>query len=153
MLPVRNRHITVLLSSLVAAVITFFITPTTFGMFVIGTVETVHQGIGQRGAIIQELTDRMIPSRYSSVAYDHVWQNGPLPAFTTPNYASLPVRQVLDKGSEIWTINTTLFEAALTCEPAVLDVQMKSPTGPMRIGLILPNEEVLRNREGGLQLD
>lgn len=88
-------------------------------MFDLDRVQRNYPGYGQRATIGTVPKGGVLPSsRFSYVTYNYLWENGPLPAFTTPDYTLLPFGNVtrIGEADEIWVVETTLFEAELTCE-------------------------------------
>lgn len=80
--------------------------------------------------------NQSLTGSFVSTAYDIAWLNGSLPAFTTKEFALLPVRngtEVVTR-NETWTVDTTLFEASMNCTRAEVSynessVQLWSPKG------------------------
>lgn len=89
----------------------------------------------QRTSIIKALNYGYIPlASFSYVAYNYIWVNGPLSAFTTPTYALRPVHDVAAVGEtdETWEIQTRLYEALLNCESADI-VDVSNPVDGFRL--------------------
>lgn len=116
-----NRHYVVLLSSCVLLLISFVVVPLMAGIFNDTTLERRVLGHGYR-ATIPSLGIVNMSTSFTYYAYNHAWHQTPLPAFTNldPPYAVLPVLNTteLNGGDDTWSADTTLFEAALTCETA-----------------------------------
>lgn len=115
----------------------FMITPLISGMFNLGDVERTYPGLGAQGKLIEALPELKIPSSsFSYVAYNYLWENGPLPAFTTPNYTLLPVHPAtpIAELDEAWDIETTLYEAILNCE-SVDAVDRSNPEDGLRFNI------------------
>lgn len=95
------------------------ITPLISGMFDLQRVKRDYPGNAQRATIGKVSEDGLLPSsRFSYVTYNYLFENAPLPAFTTPDYTLLPVRNVtrIGNANETWEVESTLFEAELICE-------------------------------------
>lgn len=116
-----DRHYVVLLSSCVLLLISFVVVPLMAGIFNDTTLERLVLGHGYRATIPPPGTVTMSTS-FTYYAYNHAWHQTQLPAFTNldPPYAVLPVLNTteLNVGDDTWSADTTLFEAALTCETA-----------------------------------
>lgn len=126
-----TRHYVVLLSSIVLLLMNFFITPliagifddTTLTKFVPGnaTRATLTPGVGSSGDMSVEFT---------YLAYDYAWLGAPLPPFTTPTFALLPVLNGTGMSNETWRTETTLYQAEMQCDSAAsTDVMYAEDTG------------------------
>lgn len=122
-----------MLSSCITVFICFLITPLMSGMFDDRILERFVLGNATRGRVLPESGEsHTLSADFTYVAYDYAWLEGALPAFTTPEYAVLPVVNGtrVDDGGESWRAESTLFEAELTCEIAAsIDVSYAQDRG------------------------
>lgn len=127
------RHYVVMLSSCITVLISFLITPLISGMFDDRILERFVPGNATRGRVLPGSGEsQTLSADFTYVAYDYAWLGGALPAFTTPEYAVLPVVNGtrVDDGGESWRAESTLFEAELTCETAAsIDVSYSQDRG------------------------
>lgn len=110
-----------MLSSCIALSMGFLVTPLIAGIFDDALLPRLVPDTDVRGALRPVTPNSTLTGAFTYTAYHAEWLNGSFPAFTTPEYAVLPVG--LDYtgetfGGEMWTAQTTLYEAELTCEPA-----------------------------------
>lgn len=110
-----------MLSSCIALSMGFLVTPLIAGIFDDALLPRLVPDTDIRGALRPVTPNSTLSGAFTYTAYHAEWLNGSFPAFTTPEYAVLPVG--LDYtgetfGGETWTAQTTLYEAELTCERA-----------------------------------
>lgn len=110
-----------MLSSCILLLTNFLITPLASGIFDDTMLDKTFTGPAKL-SMIKSLEGHSGPfsTEFTYAAYDYQWQNGTLPQFVTPTYTILPVRLTgMSTADEIWTADTTLFEADLSCENAI----------------------------------
>lgn len=111
-----------MLSSCILLLTNFLITPLASGIFDDTIINKRFTGPATLSRI-KSLEGHSGPfsTEFTYAAYDYQWQNGTLPKFVTPAYAILPVRLTgISTADEIWIADTTLFEADLSCENAIM---------------------------------
>lgn len=110
-----------MLSSCIALSMGFLVTPLIAGIFDDDLLPRVVPDTDIRGALRPVTPNSTLSGAFTYTAYHAEWLDGSFPAFTTPEFAVLPVG--LDYtgetfGGETWIAQTTLYEAELTCERA-----------------------------------
>lgn len=137
---VTFRHHEVLLSSCIALTMGFLVTPLISGIFDDALLSRDIPATALRGVLRPVTANSTLSSQFTYEAYNNLWHNRALPAFTEPAYAMLPlvpnnttkplanqedwVTNMEEVGDdwktniEVWKANTTLFEAVMECEPA-----------------------------------
>lgn len=103
----------------------FLIVPLISAVFVDQVLIKDMSGDARRAtSYAADVANSMMTMGFSYTAYYYTWMGGSLPTFTTPRYAVLPVMNTttMENGDETWTVDTTMFEADLTCESAA-DIQ------------------------------
>lgn len=135
------RHHEVLLSSCIALTMGFLVTPLISVIFDDALLSRDIPATALRGVLRPVTANSTLSGQFTYEAYNHLWHDRPLPAFTQPGYAMLPlvpnnttkslpnqedwVINTEDAGDEwktnieVWTANTTLFEAEMKCEPTI----------------------------------
>lgn len=134
------RHHEVLLSSCIALTMGFLVTPLISAIFDDALLSHDIPATALRGVLHPVTVNSTLSGQFTYEAYNNLWHDRPLPAFTEPEYAMLPLvpnnttkplptqedwvtntEEVGDDWKtniEVWTANTTLFEAEMECEPA-----------------------------------
>lgn len=110
-----------MLSSCILLLTNFLITPLASGIFDDTIVNKTFPSPAKL-SMINSIEGHSGPfsTEFTYAAYDYQWQNGTLPQFVTPTYTILPVKLAgMSTADEIWTADTTLFEADLACENAI----------------------------------
>lgn len=97
----------------------FGVTPLISAIFEVGVLSKPMTGSFTR-ASARATNDYELTTRFAYMAYDHTWLGGPLPPFTTDNYALLPVSPAANMTirNETWTMETTLYGAEMKCQDA-----------------------------------
>lgn len=135
---VTLRHHEVLLSSCIALTMGFLVTPLISAIFDDALLSQDVPSTALRGVL--RPANSSLTGQFTYEAYNHLWHDRPLPAFTAPGFAMLPLvpnnttkplpnqedwvtnaEEVGDDWKtniEAWTANTTLFEAEMECEPS-----------------------------------
>lgn len=127
------RHYIILLSTCILSLIDRIASPLILGIYdqrqlMISCTDTAtRSGLYPTDWVSDNLT-----TRYSHTAFNYALLNGSLPPFTHPAYALLPVHPRDDMAiiqDEEWIADTTLFEAELVCESAVVNTTYDSIYG------------------------
>lgn len=133
------RHHQVLLSSCITLTMGFLVTPLISAIFDDALLSYDIPATALRGVLRPVTANSTLSGQFTYEAYNIFWRNRTLPPFTEPEYAMLPlipnnttktllnqedwVTNTEEDGDdwksniEIWTANTTLFEAQMECEP------------------------------------
>lgn len=117
----------------------FIVTPLIAGIFDDTQLPRLIHGPAFRASLFPVTQVSTLSGAFTYVAYHAEWLNGTFPPFTTPVYALLPFgihQNAQTFGVELWTADTTLFEAELCCESAgTISITSRMIPGSVRTSL------------------
>lgn len=111
----------------------FIVTPLIAGIFDDTQLPRLILDMAFRASLLPVTPESTLSGAFTYVAYHAEWLNGTFPPFTTPEYALLPIEIELNAqtfGVELWTADTILFEAELSCESTgAISITSSNDTG------------------------